>query len=182
MKNILIITGSPRFNGNSNRLALAFKEGAMANGNNVFEFDCATKHIKPCVACDGCWSNGKPCVFADDSLELEEFMFKADVIVFVSPVYWFSFTSQIKLAIDKLYPYIARKTPKPLKIKKCYLLTSAHDNTIEVFNGTVTSYLQIAKYMKWRDAGQVLVSGVNAVGDIEDNPALVDAYNLGHNV
>ena len=182
MKNILIITGSPRAIGNSNRLAQAFREGASAKGHKVVMFDAGSKKILPCIACEKCWSNGKPCVFDDDSLELEQYIFDTDVIVFVSPVYWFSFTSQIKLVMDKLYPYIEKKSHRPLKIIDSYLLGCAHDSEEHVFDGMIATYQNIVSYMKWHDSGQILTSGVGQIGDIEGNDVLEEAYHLGYNI
>ena len=182
MKNILIITGSPRVNGNSNCLAQAFKEGASAKGHRVTMYHSATKKILPCIACESCWSKRTPCVFDDDSSELAQYIFDTDIIVFASPIYWFSFTSQIKLVIDKFYPYIGKKAPRPLKISDCYLLGCAHDKGENVFSGMVASYLNIASYMHWHDAGQILVNEVGKIGDIEGMRALKDAYVMGNEI
>ena len=46
-KNVLVITGSPRVDGNSDRLADAFIDGAVAADNNVVRFDAGRMNIGP---------------------------------------------------------------------------------------------------------------------------------------
>lgn len=55
-KNVLVITGSPRVDGNSDRLADAFIDGAVAADNNVVRFDAGRMNIGPCKACDKCFT------------------------------------------------------------------------------------------------------------------------------
>ena len=62
---ILVLTGSPRKNGNSNTLAEHFIKGAKEAGHTVVRFDAATKNVHPCIACNRCGMDGD-CVFQDD--------------------------------------------------------------------------------------------------------------------
>lgn len=91
-KRILILTGSPRRGGNSDLMADAFAKGASEAGNIVMRFDTAHKHIQGCRACDNCFSKeNKACIFNDDFNELASLMAESDVIVFCTPLYWYSF-------------------------------------------------------------------------------------------
>lgn len=45
-KRILILTGSPRRDGNSDLMAEAFARGASEVGNRVMRFEAAHKHIQ----------------------------------------------------------------------------------------------------------------------------------------
>ncbi len=64
-KNILVVTGSARRNGNSALLAEAFMQGAEAAGHEVSVFHSGRTPISACLHCDGCWTTGKPCVLED---------------------------------------------------------------------------------------------------------------------
>ena len=66
---IIVLTGSPRKNGNSAYLAEQFIKGAEEKGHEVFRFDCAFKQVEPCRACNRCGMDG-PCIFNDDFQEL----------------------------------------------------------------------------------------------------------------
>ncbi|WP_304473614.1 flavodoxin family protein, partial [uncultured Desulfovibrio sp.] len=54
-KNILVVTGSARRNGNSALLAEAFMQGAEAAGHEVSVFHSGRTPISACLHCDGCW-------------------------------------------------------------------------------------------------------------------------------
>lgn len=65
-KKIVVITGSPRKNGNSAAMADAFIQAAEARGHAVTRFDAALKQVGGCRACETCFKTGKACSFDDD--------------------------------------------------------------------------------------------------------------------
>ena len=84
MKNILILTGSPRVGGNSDLMADAFQKGAESTGHKVIRYEAGRNAILPCRACESCFSNGKACVWDDRfSNELAPLIEEADVMVYV---------------------------------------------------------------------------------------------------
>ncbi len=82
---ILVITGSPRKNGNSNTLADSFCKGATEAGHEVVRFDAAFKKVHPCIGCNHCGMNG-PCVFKDDFEFIRKHIVDADMVVFATPM------------------------------------------------------------------------------------------------
>lgn len=177
-KNILVITGSPRKGGNSDALAEAFIKGAKAQGHTVTSFN-ATKKIGGCKACDTCWSKGQACSFTDAFTDLEPLLEQADAVVFVTPLYWFGFSAQIKAAIDRTYAYISPKTARPLKIKESALIACAGDTDVHVFDGLVLTYEIMLKYMQWHNAGILTVPAVLEKGDVFKTDALEKAEQFG---
>lgn len=65
-KKIVVITGSPRKNGNSFAMTDAFIRATEAKGHTVTRFDAATKNVGGCHACESCFKTGKACSFDDD--------------------------------------------------------------------------------------------------------------------
>ena len=100
-KNILVLTGSPRNGGNTDQLADAFIAGAQWAGHTVTKYATADKNIKGCMDCKACFANGGVCVIPDDFPTLAPLMEQADMVVFATPLYWFSFPAQLKAAIDR---------------------------------------------------------------------------------
>ena len=99
-KKILVLTGSARKDGNSNRMAHAFAEAAEAKGHAVKVIDTAKLKLNFCHACETCYKTGKPCSFDDDFNLIADDILAADALVFSSPVYWYSVPSQLKAVID----------------------------------------------------------------------------------
>lgn len=163
-KSILVLTGSPRIGGNSDLLADAFIKGANNAGHEVIKCEVGRKNISGCKACDTCYSRGKPCSFDDDFNSIALLIEKADVIVFVTPLYWFTFPAQLKAVIDKMYSFLIGE--KESKIKESLLLVCGETEITSDFDGIVNTYRLIADYQKWTDKGRLIVPGVLNKGDI----------------
>lgn len=179
-KNILVLTGSPRKGGNSDQLADAFIAGAKQAGHTIVKYSTANKRIQGCMACNTCFSKGSACSIPDDFNELAPLVENADMIVFATPLYWFTFPTQIKAAIDKLFSFLVGQ--KALKIKECALLACAGDKNEVGFEGLVASYKLIAGHMGWKDAGSVLVPGLMAKDDVLKTDGLNQAEALGRSI
>lgn len=149
---ILVLTGSPRKNGNSNTLADSFIKGAIEAGHEVARFDAAFKNVHPCIACNACGMDG-PCVFKDDFEYVRDNIVTADAVVFATPMYYFGISAQLKAVVDRFYA-INGKIHRP---KKAVLLD----------------------YLGWTDAGQVIASGVWQAGAVDGTPFVKQAYELG---
>ena len=103
INNILILTGSPRKNGTSNLLAEQFEQGAISCGNKVKKFDTAFLNISSCVGCEVCRNNQTSCFKKDDFDEIKDVILNSDIVVFVTPVYYFGMSAQLKMVIDRFH-------------------------------------------------------------------------------
>lgn len=178
-RNIVVITGSGRLGGNSDMLAEAFIKGAAAAGHTVEKFAAAADRILGCVGCDTCWKRGKPCSFDDGFDRLAPMLERADAIVLAGPVYWWTFSTILKSAIDKLYAYYGPCAGKRLKIAESALLMSAGDHDPAVFRQSVDTYNSILDACGWTDRGTVLVPGVNKPGEVKETDGPARAEKLG---
>ena len=103
-KKVVILLGSPRKGGNSAALAAQIAEGAAAAGAQVESFYLHGMKIAPCQACESCHKPGaKGCVIQDDMQQLYPRLREADAVVYASPIYWFTVSAQLKLAMDRCY-------------------------------------------------------------------------------
>lgn len=176
-KNILVLTGSPRKGGNTDKLADAFIAGAQQAGHTVVRFTTADKQIKGCIDCKTCFSKGTACSIPDDFNELAPLVEQADVLVLATPLYWFSFPTQLKAAIDKFYSFFIGK--RPLKIKECMLLVCGGDKEERKFEGIRKSYQLIAEFLGWKDGGILVVPGLHDKDDVLKTDGLAKAESLG---
>lgn len=163
-KKLVLINGSPRKNGNSAALAGAFIQAAEDCGHSVFRFDAAIKNVGGCHACGGCFRSGRACCFDDDFNLLAPHLAEADGVIFVTPVYWYSFPAQLKAVIDKLFSFFS--TGRDLGGKQCALIACCAEPEIETFDGIRVPYIQNAEFLHWEPVGEVLVPGVAAPGDV----------------
>ena len=181
-KNILVITGSPRKHGNSDLLAEAFMKGARAAGHEVVSFSSAANRVEGCIACDTCWKKGKACSFDDGFDILSPLLEQADVLVLCSPLYWFTFSTQLKAALDKMYAYTVPQGKSKLKIQESVLMMCAAETEESVFSGAVGTYKEIARFLELKDRGVLLVPSVLGKGDIKRTDALERAEKMGREI
>lgn len=101
---VVILKASPRAGSNSSRLADELAAGAREKGGVVKEFTLRSMDLRVCDGCDACQNpQGSGCVIDDDMQLIYPFLKEATAIVLATPVYWFTFTAQLKLAIDRFY-------------------------------------------------------------------------------
>lgn len=160
-KTITIITGSPRKNGNTRILTDIFYN-AVKDSNTVHYFHAADMQIGACKACDACYKNGKPCVFSDDFNLIMNAIIESDIVVFASPIYWYNFSSQMKMVIDKIYS----STSKDLSGKESILITVGADDDVRGFDATVLTYEQCIKLLGWKPLKQFVIPSVLEAGAI----------------
>ena len=179
-KHILVLSGTPRKNGNSDKLADAFIAGAEQAGHTVKKYSTADKNIKGCLDCQTCFQHGAACSVPDDFAELAPLVQQADMIVFATPMYWFSFPAKLKAAIDKLYAFLISETP--LKIEQSAWLVTGGVAETEKFDGVIKSYQRIAEFMSWRDSGVIIVPGLHGKDEILQTNGLLQAEILGKSI
>ena len=177
---IVVLNGSPRMKGNTAALIREFTRGAEEAGHQVFRFDLQKMDIHPCL---GCYQGGKdpesPCVQKDGMLDIYPHYKQADVVVLASPLYYWTISGQLKCAFDRLFA-VAECSPNYANPQKeCVLLMAAEGNG---FEETVYWYERLMGHLGWTDVGRVLCGGVTAVGDIEGNPKLEEARQLGRSL
>ena len=89
-KVMTILLGSPRKEGNSEQLADSLAKGAGGNGYEVRKVRLAAKKLNGCLDCRKCWSAGTPCIQRDDMDSVYRDITAAEVLVFASPLYFYS--------------------------------------------------------------------------------------------
>lgn len=177
MKSIVVVTGSPRQAGNTNILANMFAEEAEKLGMKVTSFDIKSMNISPCHACEGCVAT-KACVVEDDFKLIAEALKSADGIVLASPVYWYTFSTQIKAVVDRFFSlYCAGQL---FEGKKCALISCCAESDAETFTGIKFSFDKTIELMKGQIVGEVLVPGVTDAGDVNKTNGLAQAKALAH--
>lgn len=177
-KSVLIISASPRKGGNSDTLCDQFAKGAKEAGNEVEKLRLSELHIEYCSACYACKKVGH-CVKQDDMEYVLDKMRAADVIVLATPVYFYTMNAQLKTLIDRT---LGGAQKPGLENKEFYLIATAADGrkAMERTIDGIRGYLECLLGAKER--GVIYGASAWKIGDILENPAMQEAYEMGRTI
>ncbi len=174
-KKVFIISASLRKGSNSEMLAKAFEKGALEAGSEVETVSLRDKSIGFCRGCLACQKLGK-CVLSDDAVEIAEKMKSADVLVFATPVYYYSVSGQLKTMLDRANSLYG----SDYRFNEVYLLATAAEEgkrTVEGAEKAVQGWVDCFERAKL--SGVIFAGGVNDAGDIAGHKGLTEAYEAG---
>ena len=191
MKKILIVQGGGRAKGNTAQLADAFRKGAEDAGHSVETVSLLKKEVKGCIGCNAC-RYGKPCIQKDSFNEMVPMIKEADLLVFASPLYFWTISSRIKAFLERFY-CLAQEDPNPplgryekYPVKDCALLMTSADNFFWTFEQAVSYYqFTMVNYIRFHDKGMLLAGGcgdTNGKPQIQGTGWLEKAYEFGKTV
>jgi len=106
LKHILVISGSPKKDGNTSLLIEWLAQGARSAGSTVDIVRAADlKHeVVGCLSCRVCQKNAEyRCVIKDEVSDCVARFALADVIVMASPLYFYGASSQLKSVMDRMF-------------------------------------------------------------------------------
>ena len=176
MSNILVITTSLRSRSNSDILAERMIKGAEEAGNKVEQISLKGRDIRFCVGCLYCQKTQK-CMLKDDAAEIVEKVKNADTVVFVTPVYYYEMSGQLKTLLDRLNPLY----PSDYRFRNVYMLTTAAEDE-DFVPEKAESGLQgwVDCFHKAEFTGSLFCGGINDAGAAAENEtALNKAYEFG---
>jgi len=178
-KNVLVISSSLRVTSNSAILAHEIVRGATEAGNEAEFLTLVDKQIGFCKGCLVC-SRTHGCVMTDDASLIVDKVKYADVIVFATPVYYYSVSGQLKTLLDRLHPLYGGD----YNFREVYAVCTSADEDEDAGAGVDmaikgwTSCFDKAEYK-----GMLHCPGVNDTAEVMSNPAYLEkAYLLGRNV
>lgn len=176
MNNIIIISSSFRNKSNSELLAQQALQGALDAGNRAELITLKNKEIRFCKGCLACQRTMK-CVIKDDVNEILEKIKSADTVVFVTPIYYYELSGQLKTLLDRLNPLY----PQEYSFRDVYLMTTSAeegDEVVETAVGGLKGW--IACFEKARYAGVFNGGGVNDANEASGREDMLKAaYEFG---
>jgi multimeric flavodoxin WrbA len=103
---VLVVNGSPRGRqGNTERILQPFLAGVVDAGAETEVIYLKEKKINHCLGCFSCWSKTPGvCVHQDDMPELLPKIMVADMLVYATPLYYYTMTGLMKNFIDRKLP------------------------------------------------------------------------------
>lgn len=173
---IVMITGSPHKSGTTAVLTEEFSKGAKSKGHEIIRFDAAFEELNPCCACDQCVKSGGVCIYQDAMTRIRPAIMEADMIVLVTPMYYFGMSAQLKIVIDRFYAFNDALIQNR---KKAVLLAACGDEEDWVTGAIIQHYKTICHYLKWENMGIVMAEGVYRPEDLEKTVYPKAAKELG---
>jgi multimeric flavodoxin WrbA len=178
-KKILILKASPRQNGNSAVLADQTARGSQEHGAQVESIYLHNLDIRPCDGCDFCSETGV-CVIKDEMQPLYSKILAADAIVLASPIYWFTYTAQLKICIDRWYA-LWNYDHDVFKGRPFGFILTYGDSDLHNSGGinAIHTFESMCRFLQAEIAGWVHGS-LSDIGDALKHPELLEkAYQLG---
>ncbi|WP_031515062.1 flavodoxin family protein [Desulfofalx alkaliphila] len=102
---ILGFTGSPRRDGNTERLMHIIMEGAKSQGAVTETVHLRNLRLKQCIACECCRAARVCKAHRDDMQLLYPKIKAAQGLILGSPTYNYNITARMKILIDRMYPF-----------------------------------------------------------------------------
>lgn len=175
-KKVLILSSSPRRGGNSEALCEQFKKGAEESGNNVEMLNINDYNIRFFDQKE--YDREASASETDDAAMIIAKMKAADVIVLSSPVYFYNMTAQLKALVDRTYGH-----EKDLREKEFFYISTSTDRDNEATDGVFEAFHGFARCLYGSvERGIIRGNGARNRGDIDNHPAMQQAYEMGKDV
>ncbi len=166
MSKILVITASLRAGSNSDILAERLIAGAKDAGHEVEKISLKGKNIKFCIGCMTCQKTHK-CVMKDDAAEIAEKVRCADTLVFVTPIYYYEMSGQMKTLLDRMNPLYS----SDYNFRRVYMMSVAADDaafTPERAENGLKGWIEC--FEKAEFSGSRFYGGINDPGEASGKP------------
>jgi multimeric flavodoxin WrbA len=177
------VMGSPRSNGNSDRLLDAALKGARGAGAEVVRVALQSLDFAPCDACGRC-EGGGACVINDDMDRLYDLFDSLDALLVASPIYFSGLTAQTKSMVDRCHCLWVREERglgpigKGRKRFGAFLTVGADQRPR--FDIAISQIKAFYNTINVEYVGEVTVPSTDKAGDIDAHPlALEAAARLG---
>lgn len=187
----LVISASPREDGNSHLLATSAIAGATATGQEV-EHVFLDEYVERLLAnCRRCRRTADRECSLDDRYQelLLGKMLPADGIIFAMPLYFYGMPGRLKTVFDRLFCYTSNSAPQQDEVvagimhKKVGLLISCEESYQGATVGVITQFQELTRYLNQELVG-VVVGHANSRGEIAFDPAdpVAEARRLGEQI
>lgn len=175
---IVVFKGRQNRQGSSNLLAERFIQGAEEAGHTVEVIDTAYAELRPCTGCVRCGYEG-PCMQKDDMETFRRRILSSDMMVFVTPLYYYGMTAQLKILVDRFCAFNSSLNRKHMKGALLSVAWNADDWTFEALE---VHYQTLVRYLNLEDQGMVLGYGCGTVAMTKQSNYPNKAYQLGRSL
>ncbi|MBN2185932.1 MAG: flavodoxin family protein [Dehalococcoidia bacterium] len=181
---VLGIMGSPRKQGNTEILLDNALAGAKEAGAELEKVVVSQLRISPCREIYACLKDGN-CAIKDDMQWLYEKLLETDHIIFASPIFFYSVTSQAKAIVDRCQALWVRRHVLGMgkednQIRRGVFISVGATQGKRLFDGAILTVKYFFDAIGVKYSGDLLIRGIDSKAQIREHPtALQDAFRLG---
>lgn len=158
MKPVTVFLCSPRANGDSDALGLAFAEGLENSGHVPQIIPLRDYQIKACAGCGACANPPWRCVLnhpPDQAEELFDKLLASSLAIFATPIYFYAMPAHFKAFIDRGQRFW-HKPAKNKTLKALAIMTAGSSEGKELFSATCRT---LAYFLKCLGGKLIATSG-----------------------
>ncbi len=183
----LVLSASPRRDGNSAALAKSAASGLKEAGHAVeflFADEVVSTFLRDCRVCRR--ADGECAIEDGHARAFLEGYLPADGFIAATPIYWYGMSAQLKAFFDRMFCYVAASHPRSAETvsamqgKRIGLILSSEETYPTVSAGIVQQMQEFCRYTRSAFVGVEHGHG-NARGEVAADPhdPLVRARQLG---
>ncbi len=171
---VLGLQGSPRKNGNTAIMLSEFLRKAEELGAETMALFVPDLKITPCKECGTCETKGY-CPIEDKMQDVYPLLWKADLVIMATPIFFYGPTAQLKALIDRSQALWARKYVFKLDDpgrpwRKGVLLAVGATKGKNLFEGTALTAKYFFDALGASYEGGLTYARVEAPGQIKEHP------------
>ncbi len=176
---IIGITGSSRHGMNTGTLVEKILDGARQQGAEVEHLYLGDYHLLPCQACEACRATRR-CVLPDDMQRFHDAINSAQALVLGTPIYFDHVSAQLKLFLDRLYPYSGPNGENYFPPMQAAFVATWGDHNPHLYDN-VPAWLgdRLACYFKVEPVGTITAADTGATFTGDQEALLRAAFALG---
>jgi multimeric flavodoxin WrbA len=186
-KNVVVIFGSPRKNGNTHILVEEACQALSSRGIGHEIFFLNNLKIQGCQACYYCKrKNVAECAIQDDMQMIYAAIKKSDGLLIASPIYFGGVTAQTKLWVDRMFPFIDMNVRSLMpKSQPAAFIFTQNQPRPGLFANYIAGFKEMVGYLGFAPKGSLLACDLDKGYKpmVTENPELMrQAYALGHDL
>ena len=163
---ILGIDGSPRKNGNTEKLLKKVLAGAEEAGSAAEFLKLADLTINYCLGCGSCRATGE-CVIQDDMDKVVAAIQQSDIVVMGSPIYAWQVSGHTKVFMDRLCRLLTPKYESRLNgPKKIAFVYTQGNPDVDLFKPYLEYQEKVYPFLGFTAAGRIQATGTRGKEDI----------------
>ena len=170
---IVGIVGSPRVDGNTQKLVETILASAMEHGAETKIFNINEMDIKACQSCYHCKTTDEGCALKDDMPQLFEEIIQSDAVIVGSPIYFGQMSAQLKIFVDRHFSQIGAGFKSKIGKKDTVLVFTHGNPNIDLFKKYIDNTSRLFSLLGYNVKDLMIAPGLRRIGAINNEKALI---------